>query len=51
LEQLVKDAKAKRSLHSLLVKGGRTRPKLHEMGEDVEVDLLKVELERQQAYG
>lgn len=40
LEQMIKDAKAKRSLHSLLVKGGITRPKLREEGEESEVDLL-----------
>jgi hypothetical protein len=45
LQQLVRDPKAKRSLHELLLKGGFTKPKIRSEKEEAEVDMLKLHLE------
>ena len=47
LQQMIKDVKAKNSIHQLLVKGGVSRPKIKEKTEDAEVDLLKMEIDRE----
>jgi hypothetical protein len=47
LEQVLNDPKAKRSIHDLLVKGGFTRPKIKTEKDEAEVDLLKMEVDRE----
>jgi hypothetical protein len=45
LQQVVQDPRAKRSIHDLLVKGGFTRPKIRTEREEVEVDMLRAEID------
>ena len=47
LEQLVNDIKAKDSLHGLFVKGGITRPRIKGNKEEQEVDMLKMEMDKE----
>lgn len=45
LQQIVQDPKAKKSIHELLLKAGFTKSKIRIDKEEVEVDMLKLQLE------
>ncbi len=47
LELLLADHKAKRAIHELLVKNGLARPRIKTEAEEEELDLLRIEIEKE----